>query len=237
MSGRGSDALGRDQLGEFIERVGANEVTAALEQYVSPPRRARIDEVVAGRMFDVAVAVEDPYDPHNAAAVVRSAEISGASRVHVIRASAKILQSKRTTSGAFNWVATQHHATLAPFLERCHADGMLVAGACVDGDVDLEELPVDRPICLLFGNEHAGLSQEAREACDVRYGISMYGFSESYNLSVSAAISLYSLTTRRRAVLGRIGDGSPERLDHARALYYALSVDRRLLLGLFPDAT
>lgn len=240
MSGRGSDALGRDALDAFIARVGPAAVTEGLSEYVSERRRARIEAVVAARMFDVAVAVEDPYDPHNAAAVVRSAEITGASEVHVIRASSRILHSKRTTTGAFNWVATRHHATLASFLAYCRSREMLVAGACVGGEEaggsDLEALPADRPICLLLGNEHAGLSDEARQACDIRYGIAMHGFSESFNLSVSAAISLYSLTTRRRAALGRPGDGTPERLDHTRALYYALSVDRRLLLGLFPDA-
>lgn len=237
MSVRGADALGRDALDGLIHRVGARTVSAALEEYVSARRRERIEAVVSARLFDVSVAVEDPYDPHNAAAVVRSAEITGAAEVHVIRASARILHAKRTTTGAFNWVATRHHSSLEPFVEMCRARGMLVAGACVGGEVDLEALPADRPICLLFGNEHAGLSEEARAACDLRYGIAMHGFSESFNLSVSAAISLYSLTTRRRAQLGRAGDGAPQRLDHARALYYAQSVDRRLLLGLFPDAT
>jgi len=219
-----------------IERLGVHAVTQALTPYVTPRRRERIEAVVANRMHGVAVAVEDPYDPHNAAAMVRSAEITGATEVHVIRASTRILRSKRTTTGAFNWVRTTHHPNHAPFFAQMRARGMLVAGACVGGTVDLEDLPADRPLCLLFGNEHAGLSEAAREACDIRYGIAMHGFSESFNLSVSAAISLYSLTCRRRAALGRGGDGTPEQIDRQRALYYGRSVDRRLLAGLFAAA-
>lgn len=226
-----------DELGalvdEAIARFGVAAVTEAIAPYVTARRRERIEAVIADRLHGVAVAVEDPYDPHNAAAMVRSAEITGATQVHVIRASTRILQSKRTTTGAFHWVQTRHHAALDTFVAHVRAQGMLLAGACVGGSVDLEALPCDRPICLLFGNEHAGLSEAARAACDLRYGIAMHGFSESFNLSVSAAISLYSLTRRRREALGRGGDGTPEQIDRDRALYYGRSVDRRLLAGLF----
>lgn len=227
-----SDGVG-PSLDDAIERFGVEAVTKAIAPYVTTRRRERIEAVIADRMHGVAVAVEDPYDPHNAAAMVRSAEITGATQVHVIRASTRILQSKRTTTGAFHWVETHHHATLDPFVAHVRDRGMLIAGACVGGSVDLEALPDDRPICLLFGNEHAGLSEQARAACDIRYGIAMHGFSESFNLSVSAAISLYSLTRRRRRALGRGGDGTPEQIDRDRAVYYGRSVDRRLLAGLF----
>ena len=101
--------MNRDAIEALVDRHGAAAVTEKLADFVSERRRERIEQVIVGRMHDVAVAVEDPYDPHNAAAVVRSAEITGATEVHVIRASQRILHAKGTTTGAFNWVRTRHH--------------------------------------------------------------------------------------------------------------------------------
>ena len=110
-----------------------------------------------------------------------------------------------------------------------------MAGACVDGDVDLEALPVHEPICLVFGNEHAGLSDAAKAAMDLRFSIAMHGFSESFNLSVSAAISLYSVTRRRRASLGCAGDLGVDARREMTARYYASSVDARLVRAVVDE--
>jgi tRNA (guanosine-2'-O-)-methyltransferase len=104
----------------------------------------------------------------------------------------------------------------------------------------LDELPIDAPICLLFGNEHAGLSATAQAACALRFRIPIYGFAESYNLSVAAALSLYSQTTRRRAALdsshgpARRGDLDDETAEHERARWYLRSIDERHARVLFP---
>jgi tRNA C32,U32 (ribose-2'-O)-methylase TrmJ len=89
---------------------------------------------------------------------------------------------------------------------------------------------------LLFGNEGVGLSQEAQAACDFRFRIPMVGMSESMNLSVSAALALYAVTRARREWLRANGDLEGARLLYERARYYARSVDRRLLDGLFQSA-
>ena len=212
-----------------------SDVIEAVGPYVTERRRARIEAVVAARLHGVEVAVERPYDPHNAAAVVRSAEITGAGRVHVVEASERILRARRTTTGAFHWVDTVQHASLEDLVGAARSRDMFLAGACVDGDVDLEQLPVDGPICLIFGNEHAGLSDAAKAACDARFSIAMHGFSESFNLSVSAAISLYSVTRRRREALGRRGDLDDPAQRALVARYMAATVDDRLLEGLFPS--
>lgn len=240
--------------GEF-ERLAAHygvaAITDGLRDYVSESRRARIETVLAGRLRSVEVAIEDPYDPHNAAAVVRSAEAVGAWTVHVIAASERILRAPGTTTGTHHWIDTRHHSPLdgQTALDRFLADlsartspdngapggaGMLLAGACVDATHMLEELPTDRPICLLFGNEHDGLSPAAQAACSVRFRIPIHGFAESYNLSVAAALSLYSYTVRRRAALGRAGDLDADSLALERARWYMRSVDQRHARVLFP---
>ena len=88
----------------------------------------------------------------------------------------------------------------------------------------LTKKAADRPTAFLLGNEHAGLTPEARAACDLQYTIPMAGFTESFNLSVATAISLYSFTQRRRALLGAPGDlPAPAQLA-LRAQYYAMDV-------------
>lgn len=230
--------MNRDTFRALAERHGVEAMTEALAPFVSERRRARIEAVLGGRLRSLHVAIEAPYDPHNAAAVVRSAEAQGAWQVDVIAASQRVLQARRTTTGTHNWIETRNHRDLDAFLAAiapARASGMVLAGACVDATHMLEELPVDGPICLLFGNEHAGLSAPAQAACDVRYRIPIHGMAESYNLSVSAALSLYSVCARRRAALGSTGDLDRAQTDLERARCYYRSVDPRHARALFSD--
>ncbi len=222
-----------EEIDAVIDRAGAAAVVDRLREFLSEARRERLEAVLAGRLVGVQVAIEEPYDPHNAAAIVRSAEAFGAACVHVIGAPARVLRSKRTTTGTHHWVETRNHADLDAFFAHVRGGGMWVAAACVDGEVPLEELPVDRPLCLLLGNEHRGLTERARGAADERYTIRTYGFAESLNLSVSAAISLYSITARRRLALAADTDLDEDRRARERARWYLRSVDPRLVRGLF----
>lgn len=226
--------MNREEFGGLVRHYGPAALIEGLEPFVSERRRARIESVLDARLYSVQVGIERPYDPHNAAAVVRSAEAIGAWGVHVVAASEGILRSRKTTAGTHHWIETRHYSELEDFLPEVRARGMLLAGACVDATHMLEELPVDRPLCLMFGNEHAGLSPAAQAACEYRFRIPIHGFAESYNLSVAAALSLYSVSSRRRALLGRAGDLDEPRRSLERARWYARSVDPRHLRISFP---
>lgn len=222
----------RSELDRLITRFGPDRVVRSLEAYVSEPRRERIEAVLDGRMRGVQVALEEPTDPHNAAAVVRTAEALGVLGVHVIGAEPGALHARSTTQGAYHWVSTRHHPDLATFLHDVRGECSIIAGADMEGPVTVDELPVDEPLLLLFGNEQRGLSDEARAACDVQFRIPMFGMSQSLNLSVSAAISLYDVTTRRRALAGKT-DLTPDDRARLRARYYLRALDERLIRGLF----
>lgn len=218
----------------LVAEHGAARVTQALAPFLTEARRARIETVLDGRMQSVHVAVEAPSDPHNAAAVVRTCEALGALCVHVIAAEARALRARAVTQGSFHWVETRAHAELGAFVAEVRERGMGLAGACMDGSVPIGRLPVERPLCLLFGNEQRGLSAAARDACDVLFHVPMVGMSESLNLSVAAAITLYEVMRRKRAEGGRGDLGEPQR-QQLRARYYLGSVDPRLVRGLFHD--
>ncbi|MFO7563475.1 MAG: RNA methyltransferase [Enhygromyxa sp.] len=224
----------RSEFEALAAHYGAGAMIEALRPYLTEQRRERIEAVLRGRLRGLEVAIERPYDPHNAAAVVRSAEALGAWAVHVIEASERILRAPGTTTGTHVWIDTRHHRSLEGFLQGQREAGMLLAGACVDATHMLDELPLDRPICLLFGNEHAGLSAAAQAACEVRFRIPIYGFAESYNLSVAAALSLYATSSRVRARLGAEGDLDEAGRELERARCYFRSVDERHARALFP---
>lgn len=210
-----------------LRRLGPAEVTSRLAPHLTAARRGRIDAVLRARVASLQVALESPHDPGNAAAVVRTAEALGAGGVHVIGLHSGALHSRRITRGSFYWADTQAHADWDGLCAALPA-GMRVAGASVDGAMDLAEVPVDRPLCLVFGNEQAGLTPRAKAACDLLFRIPQHGMAESLNLSVAAGIALYVLLGRRRAAIGAHGDGSVEQLAELRARWYAKAVDPRL---------
>jgi tRNA (guanosine-2'-O-)-methyltransferase len=221
------------ELDTIIDRLGPGALLETLQPFLTDARKTRIEQVLAGRLESVQVAIEHPEDPHNAAAVVRSAEALGAMHVHVVDAPSGALHAPSTTQGAYCWVHTYHHASLAEVVGLARSQGVAIAGAMMEGSITVHELPSDRPLMLLFGNEGEGLSQDARAACDFKFRIPMVGMSESMNLSVSAALALYTVTRARREYLGTSGDLQGARLLYERARYYARSLDRRLLDGLF----
>ncbi len=197
---------------------------AAMAEIMTDDRRQRLDEVVAGRLRSVTVVFENLHDPHNGAAALRSCEAMGVDTVHVV--GERLRFSDKVTQGCDKWIRIRHHASLAACVAALRADGFQLVAALPPepGAVPLDTIPADRPTAFLLGNEHAGLTPEARAACDLQYTIPMAGFTESFNLSVATAISLYSFTQRRRALLGAPGDlPAPAQLA-LRAQYYAMDV-------------
>ena len=228
----------KDELVALLAGRDPAWVAARLAPYLTAERRARVEAVLAARVASVQVAIEDPGDPRNVAAIVRTAEALGAGTVHAIAAPAWPVFSPRASMGAVYWADIRMHAGWGEFAAAI-GPGVRLAAACVardDTTLPLASLPVDRPLCLVFGNEAAGLSEEARAACDLRFTIPMFGMSESLNVSVSAAIAVHDVLTRRRDVLGGRGDLDPARRDVLRARWYAKALDPRLVRALVRPA-
>jgi tRNA (guanosine-2'-O-)-methyltransferase len=200
--------------------------------YVTEARQQRIQQVISKRIQHVSVAVEAPANPHNAAAIIRSAEAFGLTQVHVIEALGTSLQAKATTQGAFHWLDIAHYQDTTTFIDQLHAQGIRIAAASMQGEYTLSELPLEQPICLLFGNEVNGLSSLAQAQCDYLYRIPMVGMSESLNLSVSAAISLYDITQRYRQKLASNSDLTLSQQQALTAQYYLRSIPKRLAANI-----
>lgn len=217
-------------INKILETRAATEIISKLQPLYSTARINRMNDVIKHRISSIQVAIEAPSNPHNAAAVVRSAESLGICSVHAIAAEGKALNAKGTTQGAFYWLDTLHHDNLSQFLALMQKQRVAIYGADISGDSELDELPVDIPCCVLFGNEARGLSDEALAHCHKRFRIPMYGMSQSYNLSVSAAITLYHLTREKRM---HHLDENKEEQQALFAKYLLFDAKQELLLALF----
>lgn len=207
-----------------LAAAAPDEIIAALSPLVVPTRRERIDQVAAGRLAGVALVLEDLHDPHNGGAALRSCEAVGLCEVHVIQNKERFRTSSRVTQGCDKWLdVVQQHDT-SECLRALRARGFRLYAAVPSATRRLEELDPLLPAAFLIGNEHAGLTPEARALCDEQFTIPMHGFSESMNLSVATAITLYTHTSRRRAALGTDGDLDEARLAELRARYYVRDV-------------
>jgi tRNA (guanosine-2'-O-)-methyltransferase len=168
--------------------------------------------------------VEDVYDPHNASAAIRTTEAIGLAELHVIEVagSTPFSPSPGVTRGCHRWIDVVKHARANDAIGALRARGFAVYATLPGASHDVETVPVARPVAVAFGNEHAGLTAEAVAACDGAIGVPMYGFTESYNLSVTVALVMTRVAARRRAHLGGVGDLDPARIAHLRARWFAI---------------
>ncbi len=213
-----------DAIDRLIERHGAETICSVLAPLLTAERMARIDVVLAARLGTVIPVVEDVYEPHNGAAVIRSAEALGLQELHVIETGVRFQAARGVTRGCHRWMDLQRWRDPAPCVAALQARGFVVLATTPHSAIPLEQVDVSRPVAVMFGNEHAGLPAATIAACDGAVALPMFGFTESYNLSVSAALVTSQLAARRRAHLGRVGDLDPARIAHLRARWYALKV-------------
>jgi len=199
-------------------------VCATLGPLLLDERRARIDEAAAARLGGLRLVIENLHDPHNGAAVLRSAEGFGLQRVDVIESVEPFRFSSTVTQGCEKWLDVVRHPTLAAAVAALRADGFAVYAAVPGATATVDDLDFGRPAAVMIGNEHEGLTGDARAAADVVFGIPMPGMTRSLNLSVAAALIVERAAQLRRRAIGRAGDLDEAAVLALRARFYAASV-------------
>jgi tRNA (guanosine-2'-O-)-methyltransferase len=215
---------GVDAIEKLIDRYGPEAVCTALEPLLTPDRIMRIDRVIAARLGSIVAAVEDTYDPHNAAATIRTSEALGLQELHVIEPGERFSAVKGVTRGSHRWIDLHRWPSAALAVDALHARGFRVYATLPDATVSIEDVAVDSPLAVIFGNEHDGVSPAAIAACDASITVPMFGFTESYNLSVTVGLAMSRLAQRRRAYLNAPGDLPDERRARLRARWFALRI-------------
>lgn len=230
MDANGGNGLARTRYGRAVRRTDpdayrlhrppelrwpAELVIEALGPTVLPERLARIRNVVAQRTRRVVPVLENLHDPHNASAVLRTADAFGIQDVAMVRSDGEFLAAHRVAQGTHRWLDLHLFGDAASCAGWLKGRGFRVLVAKMDGEVTPEGL-AEGNVAVVFGNEHAGVSKGMEAFADGTYAIPMVGFVESLNVSVAAAVTLYAATAPRR--------GRGEALDEG---------DQRTLLARF----
>ncbi len=177
-------------------------IEAALAPLVAPARLARLDAVARSRIGSVVLLLEGLTDPHNPAAILRTADALGVGEVHVLDLGVRPLLSPTVTRGCHRWMDVHVHRTSSACLASLAVRGLAVYVADPRASTTLEDLARVPRLALAFGNEHDGASAELRAAATGTFAVPMRGMVESFNVSVAAGIALYTLTRGRAGDLG-----------------------------------
>ena len=185
--------------------VHVDKALRLLSPMISEARRGKIASVVATRTHNVSVLLEDVHDRGNVNAVLRSMEAFGFLNVHQVTSSRtkpsterKKPTRMRTDAGALQWINLKKWSSTADCVRYLKEEqGYKIACASPDSSISLTEMDFCQRTVLAFGSEGQGLSESLLEKSDVTFSIPMVGFVQSFNVSVSVALTLYSAYSQR----------------------------------------
>lgn len=180
------------------------EIIKLLTNYVTEERLQILNKVLDERTSYISVVLEDIFQTHNASAVLRSCDCFGIQHVNFIENRYSYMENKDVAMGSSQWLSIsrfnqKENNTLDAIKAVRNAGYRIVATTPHTNDVLIKDLNLTKgKIALFFGSEKPGLSDIVMQNADEFVRIPMYGFTESFNISVSAALCLYELTTRLR---------------------------------------
>lgn len=232
-----------DQMKEDLDKQNAallalnpdlvEKATKILKEFITDERMERLNEVLSKRTQNCRFLFENPGNPSNVWACLRTVDSFGIQNVDIVVDSSKytkkaaIAQKKntRTAMGSAKWITLHSHSSTASALKTLRGQGFKIYASDLNPNAkDIHTLDwgsnnnnngnskiYDDKICIVMGNEEMGISDEMREGADVTFFVPMVGFAESFNLSVSTAIILAHLTAKGGDNQGPIKPGD---LDH-----------------------
>jgi tRNA (guanosine-2'-O-)-methyltransferase len=145
---------------------------------------------------------------------------------HIIeKKEAKYKKSDRISKGSEKWLDLKKWQDTSQCLSALKKQGYRICVTTLEGAEPLEAQPFDGPTAFVLGNEKDGVTEEAIAMADVRVAIPMKGFTQSFNISVAAALGFYQIYQKRVAMKGVSGDLTREEIDQVTANYYLRSLD------------
>ncbi len=168
-----------------------------LEDFISPQRKSRFEAVLQNRTKHITVALEDVYQMHNTSAVIRSCDVFGIQEAHLIESRYGKRLDKNIAMGSEQWVTIHRHSNIKNCTDILRNKGYKIIATTPHNDSCLlNDFQCNEKVALFFGRERTGLSAEVLDNADGFLKIPMAGFTESLNISVSAAIILQNLTSK-----------------------------------------
>lgn len=170
-------------------------------QIITPNKVEMFDRIAADRTKHLTVVLENIYQEHNASAVVRSCDCFGIQELHVIEKDNQYKIQRDIALGAGRWVDMYNYNQGTTVTQDCisklkQRGFKIIATTPHENAQTIYDLDLKQPAALVFGTERRGISDEVKELADEFVTIPMYGFTESFNISVSVAIILNTLRQR-----------------------------------------
>ena len=175
------------------------ELIEFLGEYVTDNKREKIAAALEQRTRYLTIVLEDIYQPHNASACLRTCDCLGVQDVHIVESHNVYQPNQGVAMGSSKWLTLNRYRSVSAAVETLKKRGHRIV-ATVPGreGFDPATLPLDRPVGLLFGTEEEGLTEAAIELADEFLALPMYGFTQSFNISVTVAVVLSRLVERLR---------------------------------------
>ena len=168
-----------------------------LEGFLTDNRMERFRQVLSKRTNHFTVAIEDVFQLHNTSAVMRSCEVFGIQQLNVVEEKFGKSIDKEIAMGAQKWVDVNRFESISACLHNLKSKGyQIIATTPHENDCMLDDFDISKPSALFFGTERDGLSEEVLQQAHGFLKIPMAGFTESLNISVSAAIIIQNLMSR-----------------------------------------
>ena len=173
-----------------------------LSGFITPRRWHNMEKIIRNRTRHITVVLEDIFQTHNASAVLRTCECLGIQDVHIIENKNKYNVNPDVVLGSDKWIKLKKYDTeewnTSAAISHLRKEGYKIIATSLSGKAKpLSEFELDENrIALFFGTELTGLTKTVLEEADDHLKIPIYGFTDSYNISVSAAIILYDLVNR-----------------------------------------
>ncbi|MBT3611417.1 MAG: RNA methyltransferase [Flavobacteriales bacterium] len=181
-----------------------HDLVQYLKEFIVEERRELFEEKIKQRTKHITVVLENVFQGRNISASIRSADCFGVQDVHVIENDNIFNDDPEVSMGADKWVSTtrynQEKNNTAKAIKKLKADGyQIIATTPHNTDCDLYDIKIiDQKIALIFGSEVKGCSEQTLKLADRRMRIPMYGFTESFNISVSVSLCLQHLIYKMR---------------------------------------
>jgi len=189
---------------KFMGNVSNNELIEYFKTFVTEHRLSKMENIISSRTRYVTVVLENIYQPHNTSAVLRSCDGFGIQDVHIIENSNSYRVNPGVSLGTSQWLSmykyNKKNDNTKNAIDSLKKSGYrIVATTPHSNDKNLEDFDLQKgKIALFFGTEMHGLSETVLKNADEFMKIPMYGFAESFNISVSCALSLHSLSHKLR---------------------------------------
>ena len=181
------------------EMLKTHEYLNYLEEFITPNRKLRIDEIIKNRTKHFTIVVEDVYQLHNTSAVMRSCEVFGIQELQVVEQRFGKSIDSEIALGAQKWVDIFRYDSNQSCINTMKKSGYQIIATTPHNDSCLlSDFDISQPSAIFFGTEKTGLSKDVIQQADGFLKIPMVGFTESLNISVSAAIIIQQLTDRLR---------------------------------------